>query len=449
MPAPAFTPMAEAHFERGAAAGAAGRFADAVAYFDAALGLSPNHIEAYVARGYALQELGRLHAALASFERAIAADSNHAGALAAKGGILKELGRPEEATSTLRLAMRAAPEDLNIRKRFFWLQVSSRADYRTIADAGTEVFRLSVKTARDVLRARRAVPDFRAAHDLAQTQYLLDGGIACAGLAEAHACLTDICGRAPAPADVPQLIPITEVEMRILGRFREQRLRYEPEVPDTCLNPDVDWKAIERAYLGDAPEIAVIDDFLSPAALAGLQRFALISTVWKSEYLHQYLGAFGEDGFLSPLHLEIARELAEKMPRVFGPHRLEQLWSFKYAPRVTRGIHVHADFARVNLNFWITPDAANLDPARGGLVVYDVPAPSSWSFRDYNADKSRIADFLNSHRATRRKIPYRCNRAVLFNASLFHETDTIHFKEGYENQRVNVTYLFGRGLAMG
>ena len=103
----------------------------------------------------------------------------------------------------------------------------------------------------------------------------------------------------------------------------------------------------------------------------------------------------------------------------------------------------------MNLNFWLTPDSANLDPAGGGLVVYDVPAPASWSFRDYNADKSRIADFLSSHRATRRKVAYRCNRAVLFNASLFHETDAIHFKDGYENQRVNVTYLFGRGLAMG
>lgn len=449
MASPTLPPMAEAHFQRGAAAGAAGRFADAVAYFDAALGLSPNHVEAYVARGYALQELGRLHAALASFERAIAADKNHGGALAAKGGILKELGRLEDATSVLRLAMRAAPEDLNIRKRFFWLQVSSQADYRTIAEAGTEVFRLSVKTARDILRARRAIPDFRAAHDLAQTRYLLDEGISCAGLAEAHACLRDINARAPAAADVPQLIPITDAEMQVLGRFREQRLRYEPEIPDNCLNPDVDWKSVERAYLGGEPEIAVIDNFLSPEALAGLQRFALISTVWKSEYLHQYLGAFGEDGFLSPLHLEIARELGERMPRIFGPHRLEQLWGFKYAPRVTRGINIHADFARVNLNFWLTADTANLDPAGGGLVVYDVPAPASWSFRDYNADKSMIADFLSSHRATRRKVAYRCNRAVLFNASLFHETDAIHFKDGYENQRVNVTYLFGRGLAMG
>ena len=43
-------------------------------------------------------------------------------------------------------------------------------------------------------------------------------------------------------------------------------------------------------------------------------------------------------------------------------------------------------------------------------------------------------------------MPYRCNQAVLFNSSLFHETDSLRFKEGYENRRINVTYLFGKEL---
>jgi hypothetical protein len=32
-------------------------------------------------------------------------------------------------------------------------------------------------------------------------------------------------------------------------------------------------------------------------------------------------------------------------------------------------------FAAVNVNFWITPDDANLDEKSRGLVVYDVDAP--------------------------------------------------------------------------
>jgi|TARA_B110000090_G_scaffold127152_1_gene140567 hypothetical protein len=40
-------------------------------------------------------------------------------------------------------------------------------------------------------------------------------------------------------------------------------------------------------------------------------------------------------------------------------------------------------------------------------------------------------------------IPYNENRAVIFNSNLFHETDAIDFKDGYE-KRINVTMLLGR-----
>ena len=41
-------------------------------------------------------------------------------------------------------------------------------------------------------------------------------------------------------------------------------------------------------------------------------------------------------------------------------------------------------------------------------------------------------------------IPYKENRAVLFNSSLLHESDNYEFKEGYENRRINITILFGK-----
>ena len=48
----------------------------------------------------------------------------------------------------------------------------------------------------------------------------------------------------------------------------------------------------------------------------------------------------------------------------------------------------------MNVNFWITPDAANLDPASGGLVIWDKAAPLDWHFAKYNADESAAYDFL-------------------------------------------------------
>ena len=41
-------------------------------------------------------------------------------------------------------------------------------------------------------------------------------------------------------------------------------------------------------------------------------------------------------------------------------------------------------------------------------------------------------------------VPAKKAGAVVFDSDLFHETDTIHFKPGYENRRINITLLFGR-----
>ena len=71
-------------------------------------------------------------------------------------------------------------------------------------------------------------------------------------------------------------------------------------------------------------------------------------------------------------------------PGIFENHRLHQAWAYKYDSRQT-GIRVHADFAAVNVNFWITPDSANLNSSNGGLIVYKEKAPLDWSFNLYNS----------------------------------------------------------------
>ena len=45
---------------------------------------------------------------------------------------------------------------------------------------------------------------------------------------------------------------------------------------------------------------------------------------------------------------------------------------------------------------------------------------------------------------SRRVIPYRANRAVLFEGHLFHRTDDFTFAPGFENRRRSVTLLFRR-----
>jgi hypothetical protein len=290
------------------------------------------------------------------------------------------------------------------------------------------------------------LPAFKLKHDLQQARFLLENGQPVPGL---HAFLKIGAGLVQQITSEPPGAPIkasSHEYSQLLPYLSAPWVFNMPEPVPYCLNPDNDWTALEHAYLSSQPEILVIDDFLSPEALAAFQRFAHISKVWLKEYANSYLGAFANQGFNSQLHLQLARELRQRMPRVFLDYTLNQLWGFKCEPSKTKGLNVHADFAKVNLNFWITPSHFNLDPESGGLKVYTVPAPEDWTFQQYNCGSSQIYAYLEHHGSSSITVPHRCNRALLFNSALFHETDTIKFAEGYESRRVNMTYLFGKQL---
>ncbi len=202
---------------------------------------------------------------------------------------------------------------------------------------------------------------------------------------------------------------------------------------------------VERSYLSRAPGLVVIDDLLVPEALENLHRFCLESTVWTANrYPNGRLGSFFLTGFNCPLLLQIAEELRVALPNVIGDrHPLRQLWGFKYPAALPADSTIHADFAAVNVNFWITPDEANLDASSGGLVVYEIDAPASWDFSSYNERLDMIKEFLARHRPRVIRIPYRANRAVIFNSDLFHATDELRFRPDYEHRRVNITMLYG------
>jgi hypothetical protein len=155
------------------------------------------------------------------------------------------------------------------------------------------------------------------------------------------------------------------------------------------------------------------------------------------------MGAFPENGFACPLLAQVAEEFRAAYPAIFGDYPLLYLWAFKYDSSL-KGIKVHADFAAVNVNFWITPDEANNNPDSGGLRVWDVGAPPDWDFAQYNGQEGPIRDVLARGGARETVVPYRANRAVIFDSELFHETDRFDFKPGYENRRINITMLYGR-----
>ncbi len=292
----------------------------------------------------------------------------------------------------------------------------------------------------------RSVAKARIKHDFEQVQFLLAHSLGSDLPPSYVEGLDALYQRVLKATETSWFIhPTSQEEMQIAPSFN-RILHYDKAetLPAGTLNPDLNISDIEARYQEKKPEIMYMDNLLNPAALTTLRKFCLESTIWKRDYQNGYIGAFLANGFACPLLLQMAEELRTTFPGIFKNHLLNQAWAFKYDSAL-RGLNMHADAAAVNVNFWITPDEANLDPNSGGLIVWDKEAPDEWDFKEYNNEKNadKIQDFLDRHHAEDVTIPHRQNRAVIFNSNLFHKTDTISFKNDYENRRINVTLLYG------
>ena len=246
---------------------------------------------------------------------------------------------------------------------------------------------------------------------------------------------------------------LTRDQVELLYSFYNRVVYYAdvPRIGTGVVNRSLDFERIEDEYLASPISVTTFDDFLTPEALRALRDFCLESTTFFSYGGTHTVGSRIDCGFNCEILYQMAEELQERLPRVLGGYMLDNIWAYRYRNE-SEGVAAHTDQGAVTFNFWITPDDANLMPDRGGLVVYAKEQPHHWDWRRYNVDKNTpavrrdIAEFLATAETV--TIPYRENRAVLFHSNLFHKSDRIRFKDGYENRRMNVTMLFGkRGAA--
>jgi tetratricopeptide (TPR) repeat protein len=86
------------------------RYVEALASYDRALALRPEHADMLNHRGLILQELKRFDAALASYDRALAARPEHADTLNNRGNALKALKRFDEALASYDRALAVRPD---------------------------------------------------------------------------------------------------------------------------------------------------------------------------------------------------------------------------------------------------------------------------------------------------------------------------------------------------
>ncbi len=378
-----------------------------------ALEIDHRHPATHYNLANAVKAAGQLERALTLYQRAVAADPDFTSAHRNLGNLLIDLGRIDEAAKAYRAAVRSQHRQ----------GAAVKQDAKTFTT-----------TNRTKLR-----------HDIEQFSYLIERGILGQAYRQVVADYEWALARLPEPQNGKSFVDMPpEIRERLAPTYnRLIHWNTGASVPGAAVNPELDRVAVELDYQRNAPGYTWIDNLLTPQALSAVRRFCLESTIWYTfRYANGYVGAFMDNGFCCPLLLQIAEELRRALPRIFGQHTLRKMWVFSYDSRLS-GIPVHADFAAVNVNFWITPDEANLDPASGGLVVWDKEAPLDWDFKKYNTDYRAMRQFLEEGSAKAVNIPYRQNRVVIFNSDLFHETGDLHFRDGYETRRMNITMLYG------
>ncbi len=435
---------------------ASGAHADAEGLYREALALRRDLPEARFGLGNALRAQGRLEEAVAAY-RAVPQGTSNPGVLYNLGSALQALGRSDEAFTAFSRVVALKPEMAQAHNNLGIL-LYDRAEW----DKALTSFATALRFQPGFVKARnnqgmalhklgyagdaeaafreaiRLKPDYVEAFDnlgallleLGRTEEAFECFMRRAALVTAP--------QAPAESRADHDAEQTAFRGRAAGAVE---IAGGARIAGLAINQRNNIAEISTAWQTNRPQIVVIDDLLTPEALEGLRRFCHGSTIWRDTF-DGYVGARPQSGFACPLLAQVARDFADSYPAIFRDHPLLFAWAFKYQQGQC-GTRVHADFAAVNVNFWITPDDANRDPATGGLVVWDKAAPLDWDFERYNADEGAIRDYLQRSGAVPTRIPYRANRAVVFDSDLFHETDTLDFNPGYTNRRINITLLYG------
>jgi tetratricopeptide (TPR) repeat protein len=420
----------------------AGRLDQAEAAYRNALGLSPGHAAVTHNLGAIAAAKGRHREALAHFDAAIAAEPQYASAHYNRASALQALGQPRDALQSLARVCAIDPSHYDAHRAlgFLWL---AEGDRGRALDHFARTYELRRGDDRSGIAAKSltwAVHD-KLLHDAGQFRYLAArrrDRLRFDVLARNYEALAEgVPGRA---------VPLSDEQLDTLGDDYNTAIHVgaAPEIAGRAVSERPDRDALIARYRERQCGAVWFDDLLTPAALAGLRRYLLESTIWHDfSHIGGFVASYLEDGLACPLLLQIADEFRSTFPDLLEKHPLTQAWAFK-GLRPTAAVEEHADDAAVSINFWVTPDRANRNPDGGGLIVCRAPPPAEWQVHGYEADKAAIAAFLNQHAADNLIAPYRENRAVLFESRLFHRSGATDFAPGYENHRINLTLLFGR-----
>jgi tetratricopeptide (TPR) repeat protein len=431
------------HTALGNALQAKGDLAAAISSFRVATTLGPIAAGAHLNLGNALRAAGRVDEAMESYRQALKINPHAADAHHNLGAILLDGGRTEEAAASLRAALATQPDHL-LASRL--LALALIAEGKT--DEASELIMAQVRR-RHAIGGDGAAPILRQTnpvklrHDIDQLGFLHERKLASIDLetiiGDHRAALRATGARLEGPVELPNsATPTLRAHYNRLIHVRDT-----PAMAGGALSPAWFGGAIEAEFRWRDPGFAWWDGLLRPEALNALHRYCVESTVWFQTTFKNEVSATLFNGFCCPLLLQIAGELRQRLPGLLGDKPLALAWAYKYCGDFS-GLGIHADDGAVSVNFWITPDEANLDETRGGLILWERKVPEDYLRRDRDTQQRMIRDIVENSGKAPVTVPYRCNRALVFDSMIAHSTDRFQFRDDYESRRINITLLYGR-----
>ncbi len=446
----------------GVALQALDRAEEAVKYFREAAGLEPNLAEGHLNLAKALRSRAELSEAASCLDRALALNPALAEAHFEMGRVLADQEAWDQAEGSYREAVALKP-DFNEAQRALGTTVLRQGKHLEAEAAFRRLLEiergLGCATPDELIDGRRATRGtatgpprttrFALLDRAEQIEHLIGKGVLDSSFALLATRYRSVMDELADQGALQKRIALTPEQRQRIEGFYDQVIHYAPAPACAAgaINDSLDFESLEENYLAEKAPVVYFDGFLSQEALGRLRKFCLESTIYFSLDPARFVASSLADGFNCGLLYQIVEELKEHFPRVLGPEPLSEMWAYRHDAG-GRGVHAHADHAAVTVNFWITPDKANLAPERGGLVVYKKEHPLDWNWEEHNTAKyepvihERIERLLESAESV--TIPYRENRAVMFASNLFHSSGELRFADGFENRRTNVTLLFGR-----
>jgi len=204
-----------------------------------------------------------------------------------------------------------------------------------------------------------------------------------------------------------------------------EELGYE-RLPEKVLNQHLDFNKFNNEFIEKG--YCVIDDFLNPVYCERLRKF-MLTINFRNDFYSSYAAVnYSKKGdrIWFRLLTNISDEIKENF-KFLDKLNYSRGWSLIHENTHEKNVGKYPDpGALITFNIWCTPDECVLKDSNeyNGIIIYDTH------------------DIREAEKVKKNLIQYKFNRVAIFDSRKIHESLLSSFKPGYENRKVNYTFLF-------